>query len=232
MKSKKEALDDAISATKAPVAEGIVPGGGLALLLCIATVADEEQHCEGDERTGVQIIKRALEAPVRQIAENSAVDGGVVIAKMLEGTGNFGFDAGRKEYVDLAEAGIVGGSRHPTDQYQIVRISDAVFSSRIFSSLGHLDYEIYDDGTVMATTQAPSLAKAFIDAVFIGIYELRFSRSEPGYEMRTYKIASAPEERVTSNFTHCLDLLATEPNRTWSDRPSRCSTACRQSRRC
>ncbi|KQU85714.1 molecular chaperone GroEL [Mesorhizobium sp. Root695] len=116
MKSKKEALDDAISATKAAVAEGIVPGGGLALLRCIATVADEEQHCEGDERTGVQILKRALEAPVRQIAENSAVDGGVVIAKMLEGTGNFGFDAGRKEYVDLVEAGII-------DPTKVVRIA-------------------------------------------------------------------------------------------------------------
>jgi chaperonin GroEL len=116
MKSKKEALDDAIIATKAAVAEGIVPGGGLALLRCIATVADEEQHCEGDERTGVQILKRALEAPVRQIAENSAVDGGVVIAKMLEGTGNFGFDAGRKEYVDLVEAGII-------DPTKVVRIA-------------------------------------------------------------------------------------------------------------
>ena len=93
MKSKKEALDDAISATKAAVAEGIVPGGGLALLRCIDAVADEEKRCDGDERTGVQILKRALEVPVRQIAENSAVDGGVVVARMLEGKGNFGFDA-------------------------------------------------------------------------------------------------------------------------------------------
>lgn len=105
MKSKKEALDDAINATKAAVAEGIVPGGGLALLRCIAAVAQEEAKCEGDERTGVLIVKRALEAPTRQIAENSAVDGGVVVARMLEGKGNYGFDAGRKEYVDLVEAG-------------------------------------------------------------------------------------------------------------------------------
>ncbi|MDR3488483.1 MAG: chaperonin GroEL [Bradyrhizobium sp.] len=107
MKSKKEALDDAISSTKAAVAEGIVPGGGLALLKCIETVSREEAACEGDERTGVQILKRALEAPARQIAENSAVDGGVVVARMLGGQGNFGFDASRKEYVDLVEAGIV-----------------------------------------------------------------------------------------------------------------------------
>ena len=107
MKSKKEALDDAISSTKAAVAEGIVPGGGLALLRCIEAVAREETACEGDEKTGIQILKRALEAPARQIAENSAVDGGVVVARMLASQGNFGFDAARKEYVDLVEAGIV-----------------------------------------------------------------------------------------------------------------------------
>jgi chaperonin GroEL len=116
MKSRKEALDDAISATKAAVAEGIVPGGGLALLRCVEAVAQEEAKCEGDERTGVLILKRALEAPARQIAENSAVDGGVVVARMLEGRGNLGFDAGRKEYVDLVEAGII-------DPTKVVRIA-------------------------------------------------------------------------------------------------------------
>jgi chaperonin GroEL len=107
MKARKDALDDAISATKAAVAEGIVPGGGLALLRCIRALEEEEKRCEGDERTGLQILKRALEMPVRQIAENSAVDGGVVISRMLEGKGNFGFDASRKVYVDLVEAGII-----------------------------------------------------------------------------------------------------------------------------
>ena len=116
MKSRKEALDDAISATKAAVAEGIVPGGGLALIRCIDAVAREEANCEGDERTGVQVLKRALEAPTRQIAENSAVDGGVVVARMLEGKGNYGFDAARKEYVDLVEAGII-------DPTKVVRIA-------------------------------------------------------------------------------------------------------------
>ena len=116
MKSKKEALDDAISATKAAVAEGIVPGGGLALLRCVQAVGEEEAKTDGDERTGIQILKRALEAPTRQIAENSAVDGGVVVARMLEGKGNEGFDAGRKEYVDLVEAGII-------DPTKVVRIA-------------------------------------------------------------------------------------------------------------
>jgi chaperonin GroEL len=116
MKSRKEALDDAISATKAAVAEGIVPGGGLALLRCVSAVEQEEAKCSGDERTGVQILKRALEIPTRQIAENSAVDGGVVVAKMLAGQGNYGFDAARKEYVDLVEAGII-------DPTKVVRIA-------------------------------------------------------------------------------------------------------------
>jgi chaperonin GroEL len=107
MKAKKDALDDAISATKAAVAEGIVPGGGLALLRCTEALSREEEACAGDERTGIQILKRALEAPARQIAENSSVDGGVVVARMLEHTGNYGFDAANKTYVDLVEAGII-----------------------------------------------------------------------------------------------------------------------------
>jgi len=116
MKSRKDALDDAISATKAAVGEGVVPGGGLALLRAIAAVGEEEGACEGDERTGVLILKRALEAPARQIAENSAVDGGVVVARMLEGTASFGFDASRNTYVDLIEAGII-------DPTKVVRVA-------------------------------------------------------------------------------------------------------------
>jgi chaperonin GroEL len=116
MKSRKEALDDAISATKAAVAEGIVPGGGLALVRAVDAVAREEGGCEGDERTGLLILKRALEAPARQIADNSAADGGVVVNQMRSGSGNMGFDAARKVYVDLVEAGIV-------DPTKVVRIA-------------------------------------------------------------------------------------------------------------
>jgi len=107
MKAKKEALDDAISSTKAAVAEGIVPGGGLALLRASRAVLTEQANCSGDERTGMQILQRALEAPTRQIAENSAADGGVVVDRMLNGTGNLGFDAAQKCFVDLFEAGII-----------------------------------------------------------------------------------------------------------------------------
>jgi chaperonin GroEL len=107
LKSRKEAFDDAISSTKAAITEGIVPGGGLALLRTIPAVEREAETANGDERTGVLMLRRALETPTRQIAENSAADGGVVVDRMRAGTGNFGFDAARNEYVDLMEAGII-----------------------------------------------------------------------------------------------------------------------------
>jgi chaperonin GroEL len=116
MKSRHEAFDDAIHATRAAVAEGIVPGAGLALLRAIATVEAEAARIEGDERAGAQILRRALEAPARQIAENSGVDGGVVVEKMRSGTGNFGFDAAAGKYVDLVEAGII-------DPTKVVRLA-------------------------------------------------------------------------------------------------------------
>jgi chaperonin GroEL len=107
MKARRDALDDAIAATKAAVAEGIIPGGGLALLRATRAVAAEEATASGDERTGLQILRRALEAPARSIADNSAVDDGVVVARMLESGGNIGFDAAENRYVDLFEAGII-----------------------------------------------------------------------------------------------------------------------------
>jgi chaperonin GroEL len=116
LKNRKEAFDDAISATKAAIAEGIVPGGGLSLLRAIDAVAAEAQKCEGDEHTGLLILQRALEAPSRQIAENSSRDAGVVVARMREGTGNYGFDAATGEYVDLIKAGII-------DPTKVVRIA-------------------------------------------------------------------------------------------------------------
>src|SRR5579859_4752238 len=115
MKNRKEAIEDAISATKAALAEGIVPGGGLALLRLIEPIEAEEANCSGDERTGLLILRRALEAPTRQIAENSTVDGGVVVDRMRSGKGNYGFDASRCEYVDLVEAGII-------DPTKVVRV--------------------------------------------------------------------------------------------------------------
>jgi chaperonin GroEL len=116
LKSRREAFDDAIAAAKAAVAEGIVPGGGLALLGCIPAVEQDAAKLEGDERTGALILRRALETPARQIAENSAVDGGVVIEHMRGGDGLTGFDAARGRYVNMFEAGII-------DPAKVVRVA-------------------------------------------------------------------------------------------------------------
>ncbi|HLG57482.1 MAG TPA: chaperonin GroEL [Vicinamibacterales bacterium] len=116
MKSRHEAFDDAIHATRAAMAEGVVPGAGLALLRTMDAVEAAAAGNEGDERAGMQILRRALEAPARQIAENSGVDGGVVVEKMRNGTGNFGFDAAVGRYVDLVEAGII-------DPTKVVRLA-------------------------------------------------------------------------------------------------------------
>jgi chaperonin GroEL len=116
MKARKDALDDAISATRAAISEGIVPGGGLALLKAVPIIAAEEARYEGDARTGLQILRRALETPARLIAENSAVDAGVVVARMLAEPGNVGFDASANRYVDMYEAGII-------DPTKVVRIA-------------------------------------------------------------------------------------------------------------
>jgi chaperonin GroEL len=116
MKSRHDAFDDAIHATRAAIAEGVVPGAGLALLRCIREVEAEAEKCAGDERSGVQVLRRALETPARQIAENSGADGGVVVDKMLGGSGNFGFDASTGKYVDLVAAGII-------DPTKVVRLA-------------------------------------------------------------------------------------------------------------
>jgi chaperonin GroEL len=116
MKSRHEAFDDAVHATRAAVAEGVVPGAGLALLRVIQAVETEAAQLDGDGRSGAQILRRALEVPARQIAENSGVDGGVVVDRMRNGTGNLGFDAASGKYVDLVDAGII-------DPTKVVRLA-------------------------------------------------------------------------------------------------------------
>jgi chaperonin GroEL len=116
LKNRKDAFDDAIASTKAAIEEGIVPGGGLALLRVIDAVAREQEKCEGDEATGVRILRHALETPARQIALNSGVDAGVVVDRLRSGSGAFGFDARRGEYVDVVEAGII-------DPTKVVRLA-------------------------------------------------------------------------------------------------------------
>ena len=106
MKEKKDRVDDALHATRAAVEEGIVAGGGVALLRCIK-VLEKLTSDNLDEVTGIQIISRAIEAPLRIIVENAGGEGSVVVAKVLEGKGNFGYDAKTETYVDLLKQGII-----------------------------------------------------------------------------------------------------------------------------
>ena len=106
MKEKKDRVDDALHATRAAVEEGIVAGGGVALIRARKEL-DKIKASNDDELTGIQIISRALEAPVRTIVENAGGEGSVVVAKIIEGKGGFGYDAKSEQYVDLFEAGII-----------------------------------------------------------------------------------------------------------------------------
>ena len=108
MKEKKLRIEDALNATKAAVEEGIVAGGGTALVNVISAVEAVVDTLEGDERTGAKIVAKALEAPMRQIADNAGADGSVIISKIREsGKVGYGYDAYREEYCDMMEAGIV-----------------------------------------------------------------------------------------------------------------------------
>jgi chaperonin GroEL len=120
VKERKDRVDDAVHATRAAVEEGIVPGGGVALLRATKAVATLRSE-NPDIQAGIRIVAKALESPIRQIAENAGVEGSIVVGKVAEKTGNFGFDAQKEEYVDMVSAGIV-------DPTKVVRIAlqDAV----------------------------------------------------------------------------------------------------------
>jgi len=105
MKEKKARVEDALNATRAAVEEGIVPGGGVAMVRAVQAL--EKLKLEGEEQLGVNLIKRALEEPVRQIANNAGFEGSVVVQKVMNGKGNFGFNAESGEYEDLVKAGII-----------------------------------------------------------------------------------------------------------------------------
>jgi chaperonin GroEL len=105
MKEKKDRVEDALNATRAAVEEGIVPGGGVAFLRVLKAL--DKLDLTGEEKMGVNIIRRALEEPMRQIANNAGFEGSVVVQKVAEGKGNFGFNAETGKYEDLLEAGII-----------------------------------------------------------------------------------------------------------------------------
>lgn len=111
LNNRQGAFEDAIHATQAAIAEGIVAGGGLALLRTSDALEPIEAELEGDERTGAHILRRALTVPARQIAINAGVDPGVVVDRLRNGPGAWGFDAAKGRYCDLFEAGIVDATR-------------------------------------------------------------------------------------------------------------------------
>jgi chaperonin GroEL len=115
VKEKKDLVDDALNATRAAVEEGIVPGGGVALLRAKKAVESVKSD-NPDIQAGINIVSKAIESPIRQIAENSGVEGSIVVGKVLEKSGNFGFDAQKEEYTDLVQAGII-------DPTKVVRIA-------------------------------------------------------------------------------------------------------------
>ncbi|MFH1582278.1 MAG: chaperonin GroEL [bacterium] len=124
-KSKQHKAEDAYRATKAAVEEGIVPGGGVALLRALKSL--EGLDLTGDELTGLNILKRALESPIRQIAQNSGIDGAVVIQKVMEGSDAFGFNAQTMEYQDLMESGIVDPAKVVRSSLQNAASAAAMF---------------------------------------------------------------------------------------------------------
>ncbi len=106
MKEKKDRVDDALSATRAAVEEGFVPGGGVAYIRAIA-VLDKLQGDNADESTGIEIVKRAIEEPLRQIVENAGIEGSIVVQKVKEGKNDFGYNARMDKYENLFDAGVI-----------------------------------------------------------------------------------------------------------------------------
>ena len=106
MKEKKDRVDDALSATRAAIAEGIVPGGGVAYIRCLDRLRDLK-GANDDEQTGIAIVERAIEEPLRQISANAGVEGAVVVQKVSEGTGDFGYNARTDTYENLLAAGVI-----------------------------------------------------------------------------------------------------------------------------
>ncbi|MDB5287311.1 MAG: groEL, partial [Mucilaginibacter sp.] len=106
MKEKKDRVDDALHATRAAVEEGIVAGGGVAFIRAVAALTDLKGANE-DENTGIQIIRRAIEEPLRQICDNAGIEGSIVVQKVKEGTGDFGYNARTDKYENLIGAGVI-----------------------------------------------------------------------------------------------------------------------------
>lgn len=130
MKEKKMRIEDAVNATKAAVEEGVVAGGGVALLRTLGRLEQLEKQLEGDEKVGVRILKRALEEPLRQIAQNSGKDGSVVVEAVRRGVGAFGYNALTDTYEDLEKSGIID----PTKVVRLALINAASIGSMVLTT--------------------------------------------------------------------------------------------------
>ncbi len=114
MKEKKARVEDALNATRAAVEEGVVPGGGVALVRCLEAL--DKLKVKGEMKLGVRVVARAIEEPLRQIANNAGVEGSVVIEKVKAGKGPFGYNADKNDYEDLLQAGVI-------DPTKVVRLA-------------------------------------------------------------------------------------------------------------
>jgi chaperonin GroEL len=116
MKEKKARVEDALHATRAAVEEGVVPGGGVALLRAQRALDGLEESLPAEERAGVKIVRRAIEEPLRWIAENAGIEGSIVVQRVKQGRGAFGFNAASEVYEDLVEGGVI-------DPTKVVRVA-------------------------------------------------------------------------------------------------------------
>ncbi len=145
MKAKKDLVDDALNATRAAIEEGVVPGGAVALLRAVDAAANAK--VKGDERFGREIVVKALEAPMRQIAENAGVNGSVVVETVREKGKNFGFDARQHKYVDMFKSGII-------DPAKVVRsaLQNAASISGLLLTTDSMITDLKEDKQVMGST--------------------------------------------------------------------------------
>lgn len=152
LKERKLRIEDALNATKAAVQEGIVSGGGVAMVSIIPAVSKYVETLEGDERTGAQIIEKALEAPIRQIAENAGLEGSVVVAEVKNQKAGYGFNAATEKYEDMIAAGIV-------DPAKVTRsaLQNASSASAMLLTTESGIYDIDEVESAATATQPPSM---------------------------------------------------------------------------
>ena len=129
MKEKKARVEDALHATRAAVEEGIIPGGGVAFLRALPLLAKEKMD-DDEEQQGINIVKHALEEPLRQIAFNAGFEGSIVVEKVKDGKGNFGFNADSGEYGDMIAAGIID----PTKVARLALLNAASVASLLLTT--------------------------------------------------------------------------------------------------